>query len=148
MNDSESHASRLCGYSHCLENGADGWCCPAAAQSGEEVSAWLGDHGSLGEAVVVFFKQQALCQFRLDAIRAWRGRRVHLVEHGAFDEQGFAVSRPKNISLRILRSSASTVEAAVRGVTLQHCELVNERELSGPEEVLAGRMRRAIAREP
>ncbi len=60
---------------------------PGADQSGEEVSAWLRDYGSRGKAVVVFFKQQALCQFRLDEIRAWRGRRVHLVEHGVFDEQ-------------------------------------------------------------
>jgi hypothetical protein len=148
MIDHKNHASRLCGYSHCLENGADGWCCPSAEQPGEEIAAWLRDRGSPGEVVVVFFKQQGLCQFRLDEIRAWRGRRVHLVEHGAFDEQGFAVSRPKNISLRILRPSAPAVEAAVRGVTLQHCKLVNERELSAPEEVLAGRMRRTIAREP
>ena len=148
MIDSKSHATRLCGYSYGLENGKDGWYCPAADQSGEEVAAWLRDHGSPGEAVVVFFKQQALCQFRLDEIRAWRGHRVHLVEHSAFDEQGFAVSRPRNISLRILKPKVPAVDAAVRGITLQHCKPVNERELSALEEVLAGRMRRTIVRDP
>jgi hypothetical protein len=130
----------LCGYSHCLGNGIDGWGCPGADQSGEEVSVWLSDHGWPGQAVVVFFRQQALCQFRLDKIRAWRGRRVHLVEHGAFDAQGFSVSRLKSINLRILKPSAAAVEAATRGATLQHCKLVNERELSAQEEVLASRM--------
>jgi hypothetical protein len=144
MIESRSHANSLCGYSYSLENGADRRYCPAAEQSGEVVAAWLRDHGSPGEAVVVFFRQQALCQFRLDEIRAWRGRRVHLVEHGKFDEQGFAVSRPKNIGLRILRPSAPAVEAAVRGLTMQHCKLVNERELSAWEESIAGRMRAKI----
>jgi hypothetical protein len=141
MIDSNSHASRLCGHSHNLENGADRRCCPAADQSGEVVAAWLRDHGSPGEPVVVFFRQQALCQFRLDEIKSWRERRVHLVEHGAFDEQGFAVSRPRNIILRILKTSAPAVEAAVRGVTLQHCTPVNERKLSAWEETIAVRMR-------
>ncbi len=148
MIDSKSHTSRLCGYSNCLENDANGWCCPGADQSGEEVAAWLRDHGSPGEAVAVFFKQQAPCQFRLDEIRAWRGHRVRLVEHGAFDERGFAVRRPKNINLRILKPAVPAVEAAVRGVTLQHCKPVNERELSAPEKVLVGRMRRMIVRGP
>ena len=141
MIDSRSHASGLCGCPPILENGADRECCPPADQSGAVVAAWLRDHGSPGEAVVVFFRQQALCQFRLDEIKAWRGCRVHLVEHGAFDEHGFAVDRPRNVSLRILKPSAPAVEAAVRGLTLQHCKLVNERELSAWEESIAGRMR-------
>jgi hypothetical protein len=147
MIDRKNHASRLCGYSPGLESGAEEWCCPVADQSGERVAAWLRDHGSPGEAVIVFFKQQALCQFRLDEIEAWRGHRVHLVEHGAFDERGFAVDRPRNISLRVLRPSVLVIEAAVRGVTLQHCKPVNERELSATEEVLASRMRRTIVRD-
>lgn len=147
MIDSISNATHLCRYWDRLENGADRRCCPAADQSGEEVAAWLRDHGSPGEPVVVFFRQQSLCQFRLDEIRIWRGRRVHLVEHGAFDEQGFAVRRPKNISLRILKPSVPSVEAAVRGVTLQHCHLVNERELSSWEETIARRMQDRITLE-
>jgi hypothetical protein len=148
MIDAKNHASCLCGYSPGLESGVDGWYCPAADQSGAVVAAWLGDYGSPGEAVVVFFRQQTLCQFRLDEISAWRGRRVLLVEHGALDEQGFAVDGPKNINLCILKPSAPVIEAAVRGVTLQRCKPVNERELSGREEALADRMRRASAREP
>ena len=147
MIDSSSHASSLCGYPPSLEGGEELRCCPAAEQSGDIVAAWLRDHGSPGEAVVVFFRQQALCQFRLDEIGAWRGRRVHLVEHDAFDEQGFAVDKPKHINLRILRPSAAAVEAAVRGMTLQHCKPVNERKLSGLEAALADRMRCAFARE-
>jgi hypothetical protein len=147
MIESGSHASRPCGYSHSPENSLDVRHCPAADQSGEEVAAWLRVHGSPGEPVVVFFKQQALCQFRLDEIRAWRGRRVHLVEHGAFDEQGFAISRPRNISLRILKSSTPVVEAAVRGVTLQRCLVVNERDLSAWEETIARRMQGRITPE-
>ena len=147
MIDSRSHASRLCGYPSSLEGGADRPCCPAAEQSGEVVAAWLSGHGSPGEAVVVFFKQYALCQFLLDEIRAWRGRHLHLVEHGAFNAQGFAVDKPNQINLRILRPSAAAVEAAVRGMTLQHCKPVNERKLSGLEEALADRLHRAFARE-
>jgi hypothetical protein len=108
----------------------------------------LREHGSAGEAVVVFFKQQALCQFLLDEIAARRGRRFLLADHGAFDDQGFAVGRPKNVILRILKPSVPAVETAVRGVTLQHCQLVNERELSASEKARLGRMRRAMAREP
>lgn len=119
--------------------------CPAEHQSGEEVAAWLRDHGSPGEAVVVAFRQHTLCQFRLDEIEAWRGRRVHLVEHGAFDAQGFSVDSLKGIHLRILRPTAPVVAAAIRGVTLQHCNLANERELSAPEKILAKRMLDKIA---
>ena len=148
MNDSGGRPSRLCGYSQRRENGADEWCCPGGDQSGEEIAAWLREHGSPGEVVVVFFKQQALCQFRLDEIAARQGRRFHLAEHGAFDEQGFAVSRPKNVSLRILKPSVPALEAAVRGATLQHCQLVNERELSASERALAARIHRAMPRQP
>ena len=133
--------SRLCGYAHSLEIDEGAWCCPAADQPGEEVAAWLHDHGLPGEAVVVFFKQQALCQFRLDEIAAWQRRRVYLVEHGAFDAQGFYISGPKRIDLRILKPSTSVVEAAIRGATLQHCRLANERELSAREKILASRIR-------
>jgi hypothetical protein len=139
MTDPGSPAGRQCGW-HRLKDGAEEWHCPGIDQSGEEVAAWLRDHGSPGEAVVVFFKQHALCQFRLDEIEAWRGRRIHLVQHGAFDAQGFSVNRLKCIILRILKPSAPVVAAAIRGATLQHCTLVNERDLSPQEETLARRM--------
>lgn len=142
-----SRAGRLCGYRHRLEDGSEEWCCPAADQSGEEVAAWLRSQGSPSQAVVVFFRQQALCQFRLDEISAWRGDRVHLVEHGAFDAHGFSVIRLKHIHLRIVMPSAPVVAAATRGVTLQHCNLVNKRALSPQEEVLARRMLEKVALE-
>jgi len=139
MTDPGSPAGRLCGW-HRLKDGAEEWHCPGTDQSGEEVAAWLSNRGSPGKAVVVFFKQHSLCQFRLDEIRARRGRRILLVEHGAFDAQGFSVNRLKRIILCILKPSAPVVATAIRGAILQHCTLVNERDLSPKEEILAGRM--------
>ena len=146
MTDPGGPAGRQCGW-HRLKEGAEEWHCPGADQSGEEVAAWLRDHGSPGEAVVVFFKQHALCQFRLDEIKARRGRRILLVEHGAFDAQGFSVNRLKRIILRILKPSAPIVSAAIRGATLQYCTLVNERDLSPQEEILARRLMDKMALE-
>lgn len=139
--DQTRQASSLCGHSDVLEDGADRWFCPSLEQSGEAVSVWLRGHGLLGEVVVVFFRQQGLCQYRLDEIKARRGRRFHLVEHGVFDEQGYSVGKPGSISLRILKPSVAVVEAAIRGATMQHCKLANERELSARESNLASRMR-------
>ena len=74
-----------------------------------------------------------------------RGHRVNRVEHGSFDSEGFSISRPKSIYLRILKPTALVLEATLKGATLQHCKLVNERELGGREEALARRMRRKFA---
>jgi hypothetical protein len=102
MNEPDNRVRHPCRYSRSFENGEDELCCPAAIQSGEEVSVWLRDHGQLNEAVVVFFSQHGLCQFRLYEIKARRTHRVYLVEHGAFDVQGFALDEPRGVCLRIL----------------------------------------------
>lgn len=122
--------------------------CPAAMQSGEEVSVWLRDHGLPGEATVVFFSQQGLCQFRLDEVRSRRAHRVHLVEHGAFNERGFALGEPRGVCLRILTPLPPVVQAAASGMTLMHCRPVNERELTPREEALARRLRQMLAPDP
>jgi hypothetical protein len=142
MTDRTNQTAQLCGHPRCLGGMTDAGFCPGAEQSTEEVSAWLRDHGSPGEAVIVFFRHQGLCQFRLDEIEAWRGHCVHLVEHGSFDSQGFSIRRPTSVYLRILTPTAVVREAALRGATLQHCKLVNERNLSAREQALAHRMRR------
>lgn len=147
MTDRTNQAAPLCGHSGDPGAATDAASCPGAAQSGGEVAAWLRDHGSPGEAVVVLFRQQGLCQFRLDAIAAWRGNRVHLVEHGPFDAEGFSVDSPKGIYLRILKPAAAVLEAASKGATLQHCRLVNERDLSLREGALAQRLRLTFAPE-
>jgi hypothetical protein len=138
MTDPTNQAS---GYPRCQGASGDAGFCPSAEQPGAEVSAWLRDHGSPGEAVVVLFRHQGLCQFRLDEIAAWRGHRVQLVEHGSFDAQGLAVGSPKSIYLRILKPSAAVLAAALTGATMQHCTLVNRRDLSAREEALAQRLR-------
>lgn len=109
------------------------------------MSIWLRDHGLPGKAVVLLYRHQALCQYRLDEVKARRGRYLYLVEHGAFDEHGFAATTPRNIYLRILKPSASVVSAAMKGVTLQHCRLANERPLSTRETELGGRLLGEIA---
>jgi hypothetical protein len=114
-------------------------------QSGEDVAVWLRDHGLPGEAMVVFFSQQGLCQFRLDEVEARRARRVHLFEHGAFDVQGFALDEPRGVCLRILIPLPPVVEAAASGVTLMRCRPVIARELSPREEALACRLRHITA---
>jgi hypothetical protein len=145
MTDPTNQSTPICGHSGHPGAVTDAGFCPGVEQSGEEVSAWLRDHGAPGEAVVVLFRQQGLCQFRLDEIAAWRGHRVHLVEHGSFDSRGFSGDSPKGIYLRILKPTAAVLAAASKGATLQHCKLVNERDLSGREEALAQRMRLKFA---
>lgn len=148
MTDRTNRTARLCGYSGRPGGPTDQGVCPAAAQSGGEVAGWLRDHGSPGKAVVVLFRQQGLCQFRFDEIKAWRGRRVHLVEHGPFDSRGFAIGSPKSTYLRILKPTATILGPALKGATLLQCRLVNERDLSTREDALAQRMRREFAPDP
>ena len=147
MTDYTNQTAPLCGHSGDPGVTPDAAGCPGVAQSGEEVAAWLRDHGAPGEAVVVLFRHQGLCQFRLDEIAAWRGHRVHLVEHGSFDAEGFSVGNPKGIYLRILKPTAVVLGAASKGATLQHCRLVNERNLSLREGALVQRLQRKFAPE-
>ena len=135
------------GYPRCQGASGDAGFCPSAEQSGDEVSAWLRDHGSPGDAVVVFFRHQGLCQFRFDEIEARRGHRVHLVEHGSFDAQGPAVGSPKSIHLRILKPTPAVLAAALAGATMQHCRIVNRRDLGAREQALAQRLRGSVAPE-
>jgi len=148
MTDRTNQPAPLCGYSGDPGAMTNAAFCPGAEQSGDEVAAWLHDHGAPGEAVVLLFRHQGLCQFRLDEIAAWRGHRVHLVEHGSFESQGFSIDKPKGIYLRILKPTAVVLDAALKGATLQHCKLVNERQLSAREEALAHRIRRKFIPEP
>ena len=136
---------RICGCRDFAENGAEQRACPAVDQSGEDVSTWLRDHGLPGKAVALLYRQQALCQYRLDEVKSRRGRYLYLVEHGAFDEYGLAVATPRNIYLRILKPSASVIAAAMKGVTLQYCKLANERALSARETELAARLLGEVA---
>jgi len=137
--------ARICGCTDLAGNAAEQWSCPAADQSGEDVSIWLRDHGLPGKAVALLYRQQALCQYRLDEVKTRRGRYLYLVEHGAFDEYGFVVATPRNIYLRILKPSASVIAAAMKGVTLQYCKLANERALSARETELAARLLGEVA---
>jgi hypothetical protein len=142
MPDFQDLPKQVCGYS-LLQEGTGAVCCPDAEQSPEEVAAWLHDHALSGEAVVVLLRHHRLCQYRLDEFAFRRGRRIYLRENGAFDEQGLALNRPRNVILRILRPSAPVVRAAVEGWTLQHCRPVNKRPLDLREESLARRIRGA-----
>jgi len=147
MTDSANEAAQPFAHPRCQGAAADAGVCPAAEQSGAEVAAWLGDHGLPGEAVVVFFRQQGLCQFRLDEIAARRGRRIRLAEHGSFDAQGLAVGSPKSIHLRILKPTPAVLAAALAGATMQHCRIVNRRDLGAREQALAQRLRGSVAPE-
>lgn len=145
MTDRTNQAAPLCGHAGDPGAATDAAPCPGVAQSGAAVAAWLRDHGSPGEAVIVLFRQQGLCQFRLDEIAAWRGRRVHLVEHGSFDAAGFSIDSPKGTYLRILEPTPAVLAGASKGATLQHCRLANRRHLSPREQELAQRMARRLA---
>ena len=145
MNESKKSGRLVCGNRDDLGQDTGPLYCPNAEQSHEDVAAWLRDHGSPGEPVVVLLKHQGLCQYRFDEISARRGSRVHLREHGAFDARGLASKRPRNVTLRILKPSAAVVRAADAGLTLQQCRPVNKRPLGPRERSLAQRIRGATS---